>query len=128
MVANQPSAALDVGALLTSELSLTDRRAARRARDALLSPEQPALPYLRERVAAEDTEVLRILCDGETDVHRLLAPRAAAATSVRALAGHGPYRPDEPAAAQALRASAAMALALVGDAEHAPGQLRAGML
>ncbi len=127
-MANQPSAALDVSALLTLELSLTDRRAARRARHALLSPEQPALAYLRERVAAEDTEVLRILRDGETDVHRLLAPRAAAATSVRAVAGRGPHRPDEPAAAQALRASAAMALALVGDAEHAPGQLRTGML
>ncbi|WP_405745427.1 hypothetical protein [Streptomyces canus] len=125
MVADKPSAALDVGALLTSELSVADRRAARRD---LLSPEQPALAYLRERVADEDTEVLRTLRDGDTDVHRLLAPRAAAATSVRALAGHGPYRADEPAAAQALRASAAMALALVGDAEDAPGQLQTGLL
>ncbi|MEU1622874.1 hypothetical protein ABZ479_36975 [Streptomyces sp. NPDC005722] len=128
MVADEPSAALDVGALLTSELSVTDRTTARRVRHALLSPEQPALAYLRERVAAEDTDVLRTLRDGDTDVHRLLAPRAAAATSVRALAGHGPYRADEPAAAQALRASAAMALALVGDVEEAPGQLRTGML
>ncbi|MFD8077325.1 hypothetical protein ACFV3E_32265 [Streptomyces sp. NPDC059718] len=128
MVADEPSPALDVGALLTSELSVTDRTAARRVRRALLSPEQPALAYLRQRVAAEDTEVLRTLRDGDTDVHRLLAPRAAAATSVRALAGQGPYRADEPAAAHALRASAAMALALVGDVEDAPRQLQTGML
>ncbi|MFE6187667.1 WD40 repeat domain-containing protein [Streptomyces sp. NPDC056465] len=72
--------------------------------------------------------MLRKLRDQQTQVHELLAPRAAMATCVRALEGVGPYPKDEPAAAQALRASAAMALALVDDAECAAEQLRTGLL
>ncbi|MEV6107107.1 WD40 repeat domain-containing protein [Streptomyces sp. NPDC051940] len=127
-MAAESSAALDVGALLTSDLLITDRKIAGHARRALLSPEQPALVYLQKRVAAEDVEVLFTLRDEETDVHRLLAPRGAAASHVRALGDLSPHGVDEPAAAQALRASAAMALALVGDVEDAPRQLRTGLL
>ncbi|WNI26170.1 WD40 repeat domain-containing protein [Streptomyces sp. ITFR-16] len=104
---------------------MAGRKAARRE---LLAPAQPALRFVRARVAAEDVGVLRTLRDQRTQVHELLAPRAAAATTVRALEGVDPYPRDEPAAAQALRASAAMALALVDDAESAARQLRTGLL
>ncbi|WP_329167195.1 WD40 repeat domain-containing protein (plasmid) [Streptomyces sp. NBC_01717] len=124
-MADGSSAVFDVGALLRERLSIAERKT---ARGALLAPAQPALQFVRTCVAAEDIGVLRALRDQQTQVHELLAPTAAAATSIRALEGVGPYLRDEPAAAQALRASAAMALALVGDAESAAQQLRIGLL
>ncbi|WP_141743719.1 hypothetical protein [Streptomyces agglomeratus] len=128
-MAEGPSAPLDVGALLGGpRLSLGNDRAV--ARQALLSTAQPTLVYLCAQVAAEDVAALRVLRDGRTQVHALLTPRAAARTSVVALADHLPYRPareSEPGVSQALRASAAMGLALVDDADRAPEELAVGM-
>ncbi|WP_030217575.1 WD40 repeat domain-containing protein [Streptomyces bikiniensis] len=128
-MADGPSAALDVGALLDGpRLPLGNERA--RARQELLSASQPALAYLCARVAAEDVAALRVLRDGRTQVHALLTPRAAARTGVLALADHPPYRPareSEPGLSQALRASAAMGLALVDDADRAPEELAVGV-
>ncbi|MFE7597837.1 hypothetical protein [Streptomyces sp. NPDC057494] len=104
---------------------LKDRERIRRA---LLSPAQPAFAYVRERVAAEDAAALRVLRDQMTPLHRLLTPRAAAASTVRSLVGHRPFLTEEPAAVQSLRASAAMGLALVGDAARSAEELAAGLL
>ncbi|MFF9492603.1 WD40 repeat domain-containing protein [Streptomyces flaveolus] len=97
-------------------------------RRALLSPGQPAFAYVKERVAAEDVAALQVLRDGNTPLHRMLTPRAAAATSVRSLVGHPPFLSEEPAATQSLRASAAMGLALVGDAGRSADELATGLL
>ena len=97
-------------------------------RRGLLSPGQPVFAYVRERVAAEDVATLRVLRDEDRPLHRLLTPRAAAASSVRSLVGHPPYLKEEPAAAQSLRAAAAMGLALVGDAGQSAGELACGLL
>ncbi|MGW1509431.1 hypothetical protein [Streptomyces sp. NPDC002394] len=97
-------------------------------RRALLSPRQPAFSYVKERVAAEDVTALRVLRDGNTPLHRLLTPRAAAASSVRSLVGRRPFLSEEPAATQSLRASAAMGLALVGEAEQSADELATGLL
>ncbi|MFF5532908.1 hypothetical protein ACFY71_10530 [Streptomyces cinerochromogenes] len=95
---------------------------------ALLSPRQPVFAHLQDLVAAEDVDALRTLRDAHTPLHRLLMPRAAAASCVRALVGKAPFLADEPAAVQALRASAAMGLALVGDAGRATDELTTGLL
>ncbi|MEV7280873.1 WD40 repeat domain-containing protein [Streptomyces sp. NPDC093111] len=79
-------------------------------------------------MAAEDVAALRVVRDQVTPLHELLTPRAAAASTVRALVGQGPFVAEEPAAVQALRASAAMGLALVGDAEGSPGELAVGLM
>ncbi|MFJ2060011.1 hypothetical protein ACIOMM_29255 [Streptomyces sp. NPDC087908] len=100
------------------------------ARQALLSTAQPALAYLRERIAAEDVATLRLVRDETTQVHTLMTPRAAARTTVPALADHPPFRPArdaEPGVVQALRASAALGLALVDDLDGAAAQLDAGL-
>ncbi|MEU6932503.1 hypothetical protein AB0A05_25490 [Streptomyces sp. NPDC046374] len=99
-----------------------------KVRHALLSAGQPAFGFVRERVAAEDVAALRVLRDQVTPLHQLLTPRAAAASTVRALVGRGPFVAEEPAAAQALRASAAMGLALVGDAEGSAEELAVGLM
>lgn len=117
--------AVDVGVLLESMPPLKERERIRRA---LLSPAQPAVAYVRERVAAEDVAALRVLRDQNTPLHRLLTPRAAAASTVRALVRHPPFLTEEPAAAQSLRASAAMGLALVGDAARSGDELATGLL
>ncbi|MFC7933393.1 hypothetical protein [Streptomyces cinereoruber] len=128
-MADGPSVPLDVGALLGGpRLPLGNGRAL--ARQALLSAAQPALAYLRTCVAAEDVAALRVLRDGRTQVHALLSPRAAARTSVLALADDPPYLPareSEPGLSQALRASAALGLALVDDADRAPEELAVGV-
>ncbi|MFB7455132.1 WD40 repeat domain-containing protein [Streptomyces sp. NPDC056188] len=97
-------------------------------RRALLSPGQPAFVYVKERVAAEDIAALRVLRDGNTPLHRLLTPRAAAASSVRSLVGRRPFLSEEPAATQSLRASAAMGLALVDDSGRSADELATGLL
>ncbi|MCX4985932.1 WD40 repeat domain-containing protein [Streptomyces sp. NBC_00572] len=121
-------APLDVGALVSGpRLSMGPDRAV--ARQTLLSAAQPALGYLRARVAAEDVASLRVLRDGRTQLHALLTPRAAARTCVLALADDPPYRPareSEPGVSQALRASAAMGLAMVDDADRASQELATG--
>ncbi|MFJ8715711.1 hypothetical protein ACIRD9_21395 [Streptomyces violaceus] len=116
---------MDIAALLAAMPPLKEREEIRRG---LLSPGQPVFAYVRERVAAEDVATLRVLRDEDRPLHRLLTPRAAAASSVRSLVGHPPYLKEEPAAAQALRAAAAMGLALVGDAGRSAGELAAGLL
>ncbi|MGW1927955.1 hypothetical protein [Streptomyces sp. NPDC001919] len=126
-MADAPSAPLDIGELLVGpRLAMRERPAARQA---LLSPAQPALAYLRERIAAEDVAALRRVRDETTQVHTLMMPRAAARTTVPALADHPPFRPArdaEPGVVQALRASAALGLALVHDLDGAAAQLTAG--
>ncbi|MFF7442077.1 hypothetical protein [Streptomyces sp. NPDC008122] len=112
-MADRPSADVDVAVLLDALPQLRQREETRRA---LLSPRQPAFAYVKERVAAEDVAALRMSRDGSTPPHRLLTPRAAAASSVRSLVGRRPFLSEEPAAPQSLRASAAMGPALVGDA------------
>ncbi|MER8009626.1 hypothetical protein [Streptomyces sp. NPDC094149] len=94
---------------------------------ALLSPRQPVFGHLKALVAAEDVDTLRTLRDARTHLHSLLMPRAAAVSSVRALVGTAPFVDDEAAAAQALRASAAMGLALVGDASDSTEELTIGL-
>ncbi|MFE5941865.1 hypothetical protein [Streptomyces sp. NPDC056480] len=127
-MADAPAAPLDVGTLLVGpRLPMGDRPSARQA---LLSTAQPALAYLRERVAAEDVATLRLVRDEPTQVHTLMTPRAAARTTVPALADHPPFRPArdaEPGVVQALRASAALGLALVDDLDGAAAQLGAGL-
>lgn len=116
---------MDIAVLLGSMPPLEKRDQVRRV---LLSPEQPVFEYVKQRVAAEDVVALRVLRDDDTPLHRLLKPRAAAASSVRSLVGHEPFQQEEPAAVQALRASAAMGLALVGEARRSVGELRVGLL
>ncbi|MFF3772618.1 hypothetical protein [Streptomyces sp. NPDC002232] len=128
-MADEPSAPLDVGKLLVGpRLPMGERSAPRQA---LLSTAQPALAYLRGRIAAEDVAALRLVRDGTTQVHTLMTPRAAARTTVADLADHPPFRPArdaEPGVVQALRASAALGLALVDDLDGAAAQLTAGIL
>ncbi|MZF88753.1 WD40 repeat domain-containing protein [Streptomyces sp. SID5643] len=116
---------MDIAALLGAMPPLREREEIRRS---LLSPGQPVFAYIRERVAAEDVATLRVLRDEDRPLHRLLTPRAAAASSVRSLVGHAPYLKEEPAAAQSLRAAAAMGLALVGDAGQSAGEMASGLL
>ncbi|MFI0136897.1 WD40 repeat domain-containing protein [Streptomyces luteogriseus] len=116
---------MDIAPLLVAMPPLKEREEIRRG---LLSPGQPVFAYVRERVAAEDVATLRVLRDEDRPLHRLLTPRAAAASSVRSLVGHPPYLKEEPAAAQSLRAAAAMGLALVGDAGQCAGELASGLL
>ncbi|WPW23358.1 WD40 repeat domain-containing protein [Streptomyces sp. HNS054] len=128
-MADGPSTPFDIGVLLRGpRLPLGKERTL--ARQALLSASQPTLVYLCAKVAAEDVTALRELRDGQTQVHSLLTPRAAARTSIAALADELPYRPvreSEPGVSQALRASAAMGLALVDEADRAPKELAVGM-
>ncbi|HVO54718.1 MAG TPA: hypothetical protein VMT37_09915 [Solirubrobacterales bacterium] len=76
-----------------------------------LGPEQPLISMLQGFVAAKDEDSLRLVCEGQTSMHQLLDERTHGVREVPDLGM--PYRPGDAATVAALRASAALGLALL---------------
>jgi hypothetical protein len=89
----------------------------------LVDTRQRLLTIIRELVARDDVENLSVLRDGVRAGHLMLRDIASAQTRVRAPGGE-PYRKGEPAPVHALRALAALSLALTGEAEETENNLR----
>ncbi|WP_329222163.1 WD40 repeat domain-containing protein [Streptomyces sp. NBC_01485] len=90
----------------------------------LTGAQQPLWAFLTRCVAEDDAETLRLLMEGRTPLHDVLDEAPSWVDSNEPVAA--PFVEDESVPARALRAYAALGLALVGDLENAEEHLRVG--
>jgi hypothetical protein len=76
-----------------------------------LGSEQPLVSMLRALVCVKDRDGLRLVCEGQTSLHQLLDERIHGVRGVPDLGA--PYQSEDVATVAALRASAALGLALL---------------